>query len=391
MSAQTVAVIGAGQLARMMQRSAIDNDIHLRVLANQSNESAAQVVPDVVLGTPSDIKAVQHLCEGADVLTFEHEHIPDSVLATMETIVPVRPSPRALVHAQDKAIMRQRLTELEIPCPRWERVCNAADIDRFGASVGWPIIVKVTRGGYDGKGVRSVSSSADVSDWIEEGRPLIAEEQVPFTSELAVLLARRPSGITETEDGQSLPGQIVTWPVVETRQQHGVCAEVIAPAPHCHPEVARQAQDYGRRIAAALDVTGVLAVEMFVVGQGAEAQLYVNELAMRPHNSGHWTIDGAVTSQFEQHLRAVIDCELTSTNMTAPYAVMVNLLGSNLDDPSEVLSMVAQKCPQARIHLYGKEVRPGRKLGHVTVTGDDEQAVAAQARLAVSILRGENV
>ncbi len=373
-----IAVVGGGQLARMMQQAAVGLGVHLRALVEDAGGSAAQVVPDAPVGRADDAAAVRSLLAGADVLTFEHEHVPADLLRALEADgVAVRPGSAALAHAQDKIVMRRRLAELGVPGPRWAPVADAAALRRFGDDVGWPVVVKTARGGYDGKGVRVVADATGADDWfggLGAGEELLAEERVPFVRELAVLLARRPSG------------EVRAWPVVETVQRDGICAEVLAPAPGLDPARAAEAVAVGERIAEGLDVTGVLAVEMFELPDG---RIAVNELAMRPHNSGHWTIDGATTSQFEQHLRAVLDLPLGETAPRAPVSVMVNLLGSALPDPTQALPAVLAAHPAARVHLYGKEVRPGRKLGHVTVVGDDVGAARAAASGAVALLRGE--
>src|SRR5690606_32490154 len=313
----------------------------LRVLVEAPDSSAAQVVVDAPVGVASDEAAIRSLiapagATPADVLTFEHEHVPNALLTDLlEHGTPVRPGPDALVHAQDKIVMRRRLTELGVPCPRWAALPTAPDAARaalaeFLADVGGEAVVKTARGGYDGKGVRVVSvaegGAEQVAEWIEaaaaDGPELLVEEKVPFTRELAVLVARRPSG---GPDGR---GEVRTWPVVESIQRDGVCAEVIAPAPGLTDAEAERAREVAVRIAEGLDVTGVLAVEMFEAAGPDGPRVLVNELAMRPHNSGHWTIDGAVTSQFEQHVRAALDLPLGDTTATAPWTVMANVLGS---------------------------------------------------------------
>lgn len=370
-----VAVVGGGQLARMMVEPAAALQIRLRALVEAADGATAQVLPDAPVGSPKDLATLRTLVDGADVLTFEHEHIPGEHLRALEADgVSVQPGPEALRYAQDKLQMRERLTELGVPCPRWAQVRDAAEVAAFGNAVGWPIIVKTPTGGYDGKGVRVVRADEvdDLQSWFDGGA-LLAEEKVPFVRELAALVARRPSG------------EMRTWPVVETIQRDGVCAEVLAPAPGLDPALAARAEEIGRTIAEGLGVTGVLAVEMFATADG----VLVNELAMRPHNSGHVTIDGNVTSQFEQHLRAVLDLPLGETAPTAPWAVMVNLLGSELADPSTAYPALMARYPDAKVHLYGKEVRPGRKLGHVTVVGEDLERCRERAGAAVGILRGE--
>lgn len=384
----TVAVVGGGQLARMMSQQATALGVRLRTLVESEDASTAQVVPDSVVGHAKDEAAVRAICEGADVLTFEHEHVVDAQLARLVAEgMPVRPGPHALLYAQDKVEMRRRVAELGVEVPQWAEVRSAADLAAFGKRLGWPVIVKTPRGGYDGKGVRLVHSPHDVADWLAdvaatgeagaEGGHLLAEERVPFTRELAALVARRPGG------------EVRSWPVVETIQDHGVCSEVIAPAPGLPDDVARHAQDMAVRIARGLDVTGVLAVEMFCVEAADGVRLSVNELAMRPHNSGHWTIEGSVTSQFEQHLRAVLDLPLGGTSARQPWAVMVNLLGSELADPRVAYPHMMELFPDVKVHLYGKDVRPRRKLGHVTVFGEDLVELRAKAHAAVALLRGD--
>ncbi|WP_420113870.1 5-(carboxyamino)imidazole ribonucleotide synthase [Pseudactinotalea sp.] len=369
------AVVGGGQLARMMAEPAAALQIRLRALVEAADGAAAQVLPDSPVGTPKDIADLRGLVTGADVLTFEHEHVPgDHLRALQAEGVSVQPGPDALSCAQDKLHMRTRLGELGVPCPRWARIDSPADLESFAEQVGWPVIVKTPVGGYDGKGVRVVSSAVEISDWMADGGPLLAEEKVPFVRELAALVARRPSG------------EMRSWAVVETIQRDGVCAEVVSPAPGLEPGLAEQAEEIARTVAEGVGVTGVLAVEMFATAEG----VVVNELAMRPHNSGHFSIDGSVTSQFEQHLRAVLDLPLGDTAATAPWAVMINLLGSDLEDPSTAYPALMARYPEAKVHLYGKAVRPGRKLGHVTVTGDDLATCREKATAAVAILRGEN-
>ncbi|WP_435298374.1 5-(carboxyamino)imidazole ribonucleotide synthase [Timonella sp. A28] len=388
MAIPIVSVVGGGQLARMMAPPASALGVSLRALVEDENSSAAQVIVDTEVGQADDADAIRALVADAHVLTFEHEHVPNQLLHELiDAGVSVQPGPHALLQAQDKIIMRQRLSEMGVPCPAWRMLSrNTAqacdELSSFIAEHGPDVVVKTSRGGYDGKGVRIVSSADEVVDWfaaVEGGGPsLLVEEKVPFTRELAVLVARRPSG------------EAVTWPVVESIQRDGVCSEVIAPAPRLTDEEARNARDIALRIAHGLDVTGVLAVEMFETLDASGApQVLVNELAMRPHNSGHWTIDGAVTSQFEQHVRAVLDMPLGSTEPTARWTVMANVLGSSLDSLTDALPAVMAAFPEAKVNIYGKQTRPGRKLGHVNVSGDDVEQVLDRATRAAALLRGE--
>jgi 5-(carboxyamino)imidazole ribonucleotide synthase len=371
-----VGMVGGGQLARMTQPAAVALGVRLRVLAESPDASAAQVVPDAPVGDHRDAAAVTAFAAGCDVLTFDHEHVPTDLLRALEGDgVAVRPGPGALVHAQDKAVMRAKLTALGLPVPRWRLVRDAAGLAGFAAEVGLPLVLKTPRGGYDGKGVLVVEDLADAGEWLARagGSGLLAEELVPFRRELAALVARSPSG------------QAAAWPVVETVQVGGVCREVVAPAPGLPEHLALAATDVALRVAGELGVVGVLAVELFETPDG---RVLVNELAMRPHNSGHWTIDGAVTSQFEQHLRAVLDLPLGDPRARAPWSVMVNVLGGAYEDLYRSYLHVMARDPGVKVHLYGKAVRPGRKVGHVTVTGHDLEDLRARARHAADFITG---
>ncbi|GAA1151915.1 5-(carboxyamino)imidazole ribonucleotide synthase [Ornithinicoccus hortensis] len=383
-----VGIIGGGQLARMCQPPAVGLSLTLSVLAESPTASAALVVPHSPVGEHTDVEEVRRFAAACDVVTFDHEHVPAEVLAALRADgVVLHPGPEALTHAQDKLVMRRRLTELGIPCPRWTAASTAEEVDAFAADTGWPVIAKTPRGGYDGKGVRLVHSADELSDWLAEaGRPgplrdgVLLEEAVDFTRELAALVARSPSG------------QAATWPVVETVQTDGICTEVLAPAPGLDPDLAAEVGEAVLRIAGELGVTGVMAVELFEVRDretGAPAYL-VNELAMRPHNSGHWTIDGAVTSQFEQHLRAVLDLPLGDPTARQPWTVMANVLGGEHPDLYPTYRHLLARDPGLRVHLYGKGVRPGRKLGHVTVYGgaDELDSLRERAGHAADYLQG---
>ncbi len=370
-----VAVVGGGQLARMMQQAAIGLGVPLRLLAEGPDVSAAQVVAGSAVGAAGDLDALRAVADGCAALTFDHEHVPPDHLRTLAAEgVPCRPGPDALVHAQDKAVMRTRLAELGVDCPASSLVTSVADLDAVAPALGgYPLVLKVTRGGYDGKGVWEVGSAAagqpafDAADAAGAGIRVLAEQRVPFVRELAVLVARSPSG------------QTAVYPVVESVQRDGICHEVVAPAPGLDEELAVEAQRTALRIAGELGVVGVLAVELF---ETADGRVLVNELAMRPHNTGHWTIDGAVTSQFENHLRAVLDLPLGSARARAPWTVMVNVLGGDVGRLFDGYRHVLARDPGVRVHLYGKPVRPGRKVGHVTAYGDDLEQVRARARHA---------
>jgi len=370
-----VGVIGGGQLARMMVPAAVELGLDIRVLAEGPGMSAA--IAATAEGDYHDAETVLAFARDVDVVTFDHEHVPQDVLAALvDAGVAVRPGPEPLAVAQDKITMRRRLSELGLPVPDWAAVHDADELRAFLAEHGGRAVVKTPRGGYDGKGVRVVTDPADVEDWFtavaEVGgdQALLVEELVAFTRELAQSVARRPSG------------EIVAWPLVETTQRDGVCAEVIAPAPSSAGRIADLAEAIAVRVAEELGVTGVLAVELF---QTDDERILINELAMRPHNTGHWSIDGSTTSQFEQHLRAVLDLPLGATGATAPVAVMVNVLGGPDDgDLAGRYPAALAAFPEAKYHFYGKAPRPGRKIGHVTVTGDDVDDVVYRARAAAA-------
>ena len=366
----TVGVIGGGQLARMMIPPAIALGIDLRVLAQNEGESAAMAVTQ--LGEHTDVDEVLRFARGVDVVTFDHEHVPQEVLAALVAEgIAVRPGPHALQFAQDKLLMRERLGGLGLPVPDWARVSTAAELDTFIADHGGRAILKTPVGGYDGKGVRVVSSGADAADWFAASDgPLLVEELVEFQRELAQLIARRPNG------------EVALWPLVETVQRDGVCAEVIAPAPNSFDKLSTVASEIARTVAEELDVTGVLAVELF---QTTDERLLINELAMRPHNTGHWTIDGSTTSQFEQHLRAVLDLPLGATGSRDPWSVMVNVLGGPVTGAfTDRYPAALADQPMVKFHGYGKTPRPGRKVGHVTAGGEDLDDVVFRARAAAA-------
>ncbi|MFS0893263.1 5-(carboxyamino)imidazole ribonucleotide synthase [Microbacterium sp. 179-I 3D3 NHS] len=367
-----VGVIGGGQLARMMIAPAVELGLELRVLAEAEGMSAELAATAV--GDYRDAEAVRAFAADVDVITFDHEHVPQQVLqALVAEGVVVHPGPDALRFAQDKLVMRARLAELDVPQPDWAAVRTADELQVFLDAHDGRGVVKTPRGGYDGKGVRVVRAADDARDWLDavgEGEALLVEELVPFVRELAQQVARRPSGET------------VAYPVVETVQRDGVCAEVIAPAPAATDRLVQVAEEIGRSIAEGLGVTGMLAVELF---ETDDERILVNELAMRPHNSGHWSQDGAVTGQFEQHLRAVADLPLGSTAPRAAWSVMVNILGGPADGTlEERFGGAMAEHPTAKIHTYGKSPRPGRKVGHVNVAGDDLDDAVYVARAAAA-------
>jgi 5-(carboxyamino)imidazole ribonucleotide synthase len=370
-------MVGGGQLSRMTQQAAIALGQSLRVLATSATEPAPLVTPNFMIGHHTDLDALRAFASTCDVLTFDHEHVPAEHLRTLVAEgFAVHPGPDALIHAQDKLVMRNRLLDMGIPVPEYAAVSDPADLVRFGEKHGWPCVLKATRGGYDGRGVWMVSASSAIdlaTSLLSAGTPLLVEQRVQMTRELAAVVARSPFG------------QGAAWPAVQTVQSGGVCVEVLAPAPDLDPALAEEAQELALRVASELAVAGVLAVELFETSHG----LVVNELAMRPHNSGHWTIEGARTSQFEQHLRAVLDYPLGSTDPVAPAVVMANVLGAASAPamgPDERLHHVFARFRDVHVHYYGKAERPGRKIAHVTVLGSDMATVRTRARLAAGWL-----
>jgi len=382
-------MVGGGQLARMTAAAAVGLGATFRVLAGADSESAALVTHDVAVGSHLSLADLSKFAGECDVITFDHEHVPAAHLVALQAAgVLVRPGPGALQYAQDKLAMRHRLAELGAPVPRYAPVSSVADIVEFASAApsaparppGWPVVLKAISGGYDGKGVWIVDSAGKAAEVVTaaaaHGTALMAEEFVPFRRELAAQVAR------------SACGQGAAYPVVETVQVDGICREVIAPAPGIREDLAVEAQELALRIASALGVVGMLAVELFETPRG----ILVNELAMRPHNSGHWSIDGACTSQFEQHLRAVLDLPLGSPAPAVPggYTVMANVLGGTDPDVYDRYIHVMAADPAVKVHFYGKEVRPGRKIGHVTVVGtpaDSVESLRDRARRAASYLR----
>lgn len=375
-----VAVVGGGQLARMMAPAATAMGVTLRVLVESDDAAAALAAHETVVGVPGDDDAVRALLAEPrpDVVTWEHEHIPDSLFGIAAAMgVPARPGRDALLYARDKIAMRERLDALGMPMPAWRAVETEDDVEGFLAVHGGVAVLKTAMGGYDGKGVRVVRNPSEAAEWLSaaaDGGPrVLIEEKVAYEREVAIQVARRPSG------------QVRAWPLVESIQRDGVCSEVIAPAPRVTPALQDEATRIGTLIATELDVTGALAVELFEVG----GRLLVNELAMRPHNSGHWSIEGCVTSQFEQHLRAVLDWPLGDTSALAPVTVMANVLGGARQDLVGAWPGIADA--GAKVHLYGKGVRPGRKVGHVTVCGDAVDSTRRRAAQAAAWIKNGDV
>jgi 5-(carboxyamino)imidazole ribonucleotide synthase len=368
-----VGIVGAGQLARMMAQAAIPLGIELTLLAASADDGAAKVVPNIVVGPPDDPDRIRELAARVDVVTFDHELVdPDLLDALVAEGHDVQPPPHVMRLAQNKRLQRQMVDDAGLPGPAWTPVGHVSDVERIAAEHGWPVVLKAIRGGYDGRGVwvvegrdvaAEVVSGADAS-----GTELLAEAHQPLDGELAVLVARSPAG------------ECRVYPATETVQRDGICHELHVPA-RFGPDVSREAEAIAVRIAERIGSTGMLAIEFFVV----DDHVLINELAPRPHNSGHWTIEGAEVSQFEQHLRAVLDWPLGETSMVAPAAVTRNLLGPDDGDPFARIPLAIGRSG-AHIHWYGKESRPGRKIGHVTARADSAAEAEASATAAWSAL-----
>lgn len=342
-----VGVIGAGQLARMMISPATALGIDLLLFAQDSSDSGAQITHHVV-GDYTNLAQVLSFAQQCDVITFEHELVPLSVIKGLEAAgVKVYPPSSAFIYSQDKAEMRKKLHDF--PAPQFQITSDYRSVEKF------PVIAKAISGGYDGRGVWKVDSATELEKILKESSPLLVEEFIEFNCEIAVMVARSPHG------------QATTWAPVETIQEDGICVLTVAPAQNISANIAERAQQMALEIAQIVGVVGVMAVEMFVRGD----EIFINELAMRPHNSGHWTIEGAVTSQFEQHLRAILDLPLGSPALNQKFAVMGNVLGGDKGDMYRPYLHLMARNPSLYFHQYKKDVRPGRKIGHVTACGDD--------------------
>ncbi len=376
-----VGIVGGGQLARMMVQAAIPLGIGVRVLAERADDSAARVTPEVDLGSPDDPDALRAFAATCDVLTLDHELVNlDALEAIAAEGSVVRPGAETLAYAKDKLHQRTRFAAAGLPVPEFAPVVDAGTIEAFAARLGWPVVAKAQRGGYDGRGVWVLDGPAEARDLVEEsagrGVSLLVEEFVPIQQELAVLVARRPGG------------ECVTYPVVETVQRDGICHEVLAPAP-VSEAVAEEAMRIGQRIGELTQAVGIVATELFWTEDG---RVLVNEIATRPHNSGHFSIQGAATSQFENHLRAVLDWPLGPVDLLAPAVVMANLLGEDAESLAPRLATTLADEPGVYPYLYGKQTRPGRKVGHVNALGHDlEETRVRAARAAASLVGRQHV
>ena len=360
-----VGVIGAGQLARMMVAPATALGVDLILFASSPTDSGAQITHHVV-GDYTDLEELKKFAELCDVITFEHELVPLSVIRGLEAAgVRVYPPANAFVYSQDKAQMREKLNTY--PSPRWKIVTTTNEVETY------PVIAKALTGGYDGRGIWKITCQEELLQLLTSHPKVLIEELISFDSEIAVMVARSPHG------------QATTWSPTETVQENGICTLTISPAPTISSELAERAQKLALDIAAEVGVVGVMAVEMFVKGD----QLFINELAMRPHNSGHWTIDGSRTSQFEQHLRAILDLPLGDPAMTTPFSVMGNILGGEKSDMYRPYLHLMARNPELKFHQYKKEVRVGRKIGHVTAVGSNLLQLVSDVKHARDYMSGD--
>ena len=366
MSFPRVGVIGAGQLARMMAVPANDLGIDFKVFAAILNDSAAQVT-NFVLGDYSDVNSVLAFAKECDVLTFEHELVPQSVIKAIEAAgIKVYPRAESFTHSQDKLAMRGKIAELNLPNPKWQKYQGG------NSNIAFPLIAKLPTGGYDGRGVYVVESENELAELQKKFGTLLLEEKLNFDYEISVMVARSPHN------------QAATWPATLTIQENGICTSTITPVPNISDSLAEKVQRAALEIAAGISLVGVMAVEMFVIGE----DFYINELALRPHNSGHWSIEGSETSQFEQHLRAILDLPLGSTSMRSSYAVMGNVLGGAKSDMYRPYLHLMARTPGLKFHQYGKEVKPGRKIGHVTMCGENLLQLQEEIAHAVDYMNG---
>jgi len=361
-----VGVIGAGQLARMMAVPANDLGIDFKVFAAIPNDSAAQVT-NFVLGDYSDVNSVLAFAKNCDVLTFEHELVPQSVIKAIEAAgIKVYPRSESFTYSQDKLAMREKIAELNLPNPKWQKYQGD------NCDIAFPLIAKLPTGGYDGRGVYVVENEIELADLQKKFGTLLLEEKLNFDYEISVMVARSPHN------------QAATWPATLTIQEAGICTSTVTPVPNISDLLAEKVQRAALEIAAGISLVGVMAVEMFIIGE----DFYINELALRPHNSGHWSIEGSETSQFEQHLRAILDLPLGSTSMRSSYAVMGNVLGGAKSDMYRPYLHLMARTPGLKFHQYGKEVKPGRKIGHVTMCGENLLQLQEEIAHAVDYMNG---
>ncbi len=368
MTISTIGILGGGQLGRMLALAGYPLGLRFHIY-DPAPDAPAGHLAEHIAAPYDDMAALEHFGACVDVVTYEFENVPVMTARALERFVPVLPPPTALEAAQDRLVEKRFFQTLGIPTAPFAPVDDRVSFEAALAQIGLPAVLKTRRLGYDGKGQAFLhDATAAETAWNElGGQPLILEGYVAFARELSVLAVRGHDGA------------IACYPLVENLHRGGILRRSIAPAPALDPEVQALAETYARRILEALKYIGVLAIELFEIkhpprdmeGQATQPRLMASEMAPRVHNSGHWTIEGAVTSQFENHLRAISGVPLGITDACG-YAAMVNIIGE-LPDVAALLAL-----PHTHLHLYGKAARPGRKIGHVTVCADTREELAGR-------------
>jgi len=376
---ERIGILGGGQLAQMLAQAAISLGLSCVIFEREADSPASRLTGDRMVGPWDDEATCSAFARRAQLITLENEFVDTGVLKRFESWnIPVYPSSHTLSLIQDKLIQKQSLAAVGIPVPDFEAVDSPEQVVQWGEAWGWPVVLKARRNGYDGRGNATVRSAKEADEaWKQlggdRGRTLYVERFVPFIAELAIMVAR------------SSTGEVKCYPVVQTEQKNHICHRVFAPAP-ISPELSELARDIGQRAIETIDGVGIFGIELFLLDD-PDKPIVLNELAPRPHNSGHYTIEACVTSQFENHLRAVMGLPLGDCSLRAPAAVMVNLLGERNGRASEgEAPFGALAVAGAHLHLYGKrEVRVGRKMGHITVLADTLDEAIARANQAVEL------
>jgi len=364
-----IGILGGGQLGRMLALAGYPLDQRFRVLDPTPDAPAGQLAEQIV-APYSDHAALEKFIAGVTVVTYEFENVPVDTTRYLAERVPVYPPPRALEVSQERLAEKNFFQQLNIPTPPFAAVDSRVELDEAVRQIGLPAVLKTRRLGYDGKGQWALRAPTDIENaWqAANGAPLILEGFVEFERELSLLAVRNGAG------------EVAFYPLVENHHHAGLLRLSRAPAPNIAPALQATAEDYARRVLQALDYVGVLAIELFLVS-GA---LLANEMAPRVHNSGHWTIEGAETSQFENHLRAILNWPLGSTACRGS-AAMINLIG-DLPDLTPILKMSG-----AHVHLYSKAPRAGRKLGHITLTAPSAELLEARLTPLIQLVNGERI
>lgn len=364
--------LGAGQLARMSALQAFRYGIQVAVFSDRTEDEPVQfMTPHSYSGSFDDVESILEFAEKCDVITLENEFIDSNILDLLQTKskTPIWPSPDSFSLIENKLIEKETFEKADIPVTPYALIQSEEDLIKFGSKYGWPYLLKSSKGGYDGYGNKTVKDEAGAKDAFEQlggnqGRDILAEAFVDFTHELAVQVARNETGHT-------------VYPCCETVQENHICVAVKSPAP-VPLDIQKRAQDLAIRATEAIDGKGIFAFEFFLTTNG---ELLLNESAPRPHNSGHYTIEGCITSQFENHIRAVCGLPLGDSSLTKPAAVMINLLGTDLRQASIEFAESAISEANGHLHSYGKlHSKPGRKMAHYTLLGDELNDIYKKAR-----------